>query len=139
MTLVAIPSGCGAGSAWCLSIQMPIAASQHDAVKDFVGKKVCLGLRPKALTLTDKATPERAAVSFKGTIEVSELLGEEVLAHVSSGPHKFIVSIDPHVMQDMDENIEVSPTPERAHVFDAESGRNLTLPEHVKPGGDSAD
>lgn len=121
------------------TVQMPIVASQHDAVKDFVDKKVCLGLRPKSLTLTRKASPELAGVSFKGTIEVSELLGEEVLAHVSSGDHKFIVSVDPHVMQDLDETIEVSPTPKRAHVFDAESGRNLTLPPHIRPGGDTDD
>jgi multiple sugar transport system ATP-binding protein len=112
-------------------IVMPIVESQNEAVKDFVGKKVCLGLRPKAFKLCSQPQEGQAVCSFKGTVEVSELLGEEVLAHLKTGDHRFIVSLDPHKFINGEGDIEVSPVAERAHIFDMESGRNLTLPSEI--------
>ncbi len=76
------------------TVRAKVDPRQYDSVRSHVGKKVCLGIRPKAFVLKDQA-PEGADV-FEGQLEVSELLGEEVLAHLSSGEHSYIVSLDPH-------------------------------------------
>jgi multiple sugar transport system ATP-binding protein len=117
-------------------LHAPIIKSQHDQIRPLLGKKACLGLRPRAFVMKDKATPEQQQIVFKGEIEVSEMLGEEVLAHIVAGGHRFIISLDPHVMAKVDGGVEVCPVMERAHVFDAETEQNLTLPEGIKPGGD---
>ena len=112
------------------NLRAPIADRQLEMVKDFVGKPVCLGLRPKAFSLKDANTPPES-VSLPGTVEVCELLGEEILAHLHNGDHKFTVSLDPHVKTELDGVLDICLDMERVHIFDAESGRNLTKPEGV--------
>jgi len=108
-------------------LRAPIAAKQIERVKHLVGKASCLGLRPKAFKLKDASAGEDAVV-LKGTIEVRELLGEEILAHLHNGDHKFTVSLDPHCKAELDGVLDMCLEMEDAHVFDAESGRNLTVP-----------
>lgn len=109
------------------TVKAPVVERQYDRVRDFVGKPICMGLRPRAFVIRGQGDTDEATV-FKGKIEVSELLGEEVLAHVSSGPHTFTVSVDPHIELDASGNIEVCPIMDRAHIFDPETDRNLTMP-----------
>ena len=115
-------------------IQLDLTPAQADRVRGLVGKKACFGVRPKAFMLKEDAPQELQASAIKGEVEVSELLGEEILAHVVSGEHRFVVSLDPHHMDRIKrDQIEVVPIVETAHIFDAESGHNLTLPPHVQP------
>ena len=107
------------------TLRAPVSPAQHDLVRQHIGRKICLGLRPKSFS---PATGETTGTVFKGTVEVSELLGEEILAHLASGEHRFTVSLDPHSRPQLDGDFHVVPDMERAHIFDAESGRNLTMP-----------
>jgi multiple sugar transport system ATP-binding protein len=111
-------------------LRAPIARKQYEMVKDVVGKRVCLGLRPKAFKLKDDSATADSVV-LAGTVEVRELLGEEILAHLHNGDHKFTVSLDPHCKAELDGVLDVCLEMEHAHVFDAESGRNLTTPLDV--------
>ncbi len=110
------------------ALKASIAERHIDRVKGFVGKPVCLGLRPKAFSLKDANTPPDC-VALPGTVEVCELLGEEILVHMHNGDHKFTVSLDPHVKAELDGVLDICLDMERVHIFDAESGRNLTMPE----------
>jgi len=114
-------------------LRAPIAERQLDMVKDFVGKPVSLGLRPKAFSLKDANTPPDA-VALPGTVEVCELLGEEILAHMHNGDHKFTVSLDPHVKAELDGVLDICLDMQRVHIFDNESGRNLTMPGALQNG-----
>ena len=109
------------------NITAPIVKRQYDQVRSCIDRKVCLGLRPKAFSLADSDTEDGATV-FTGAVEVSELLGEDVLAHLASGSHRFTVSLDSHVRINMDEQVRVCPNMERAHIFNAETEQNLTMP-----------
>jgi len=40
-----------------------------------------------------RKTPD---IVFEGNVDFSEMLGEEVRVHVTSGVHKYIISINPH-------------------------------------------
>jgi len=109
------------------ALRAPIAKHQYDMVKQMVGKDVHLGLRPKSFSLKDENSGADEVV-LPGEVEVRELLGDEILAHMQSGDFKFTVSIDPHCTVDLSGAIEVCLDMSRAHIFDSESGRNLTMP-----------
>ncbi len=113
------------------SIQCPLPAEKANMLKGYEGQKVCLGIRPRALKLVkDGATPD---IVFDGCVDISEMLGEEVLVHVTTGEHKYITSINPHEAAALKEGaIRLTPDLALAHIFDAETGRNLTLPEEVR-------
>lgn len=107
------------------TLRIPIEGQMAERVRSHIGKNVCLGLRPKALTPTQEAGADN--VRFQGTVEVSEMLGEEVMCHLASGDHTFIVSIDPHSGMASEGTFNIIPDMSKAHIFDAESGKNLTL------------
>jgi multiple sugar transport system ATP-binding protein len=115
------------------SVQAPLPQRMHEAVRPLVGRKACLGLRPKAFVPKRLANPASAQTVFKGAIDVIETLGDEILIHLNAGGHLFQVSLDPHVQPKLDGEMEVCPDMERAHVFDAESEVNLTIPADVQP------
>jgi len=109
------------------ALQAPIAEFQHDAVRHMIGKNICLGLRPKSFYLKDEDAG-KDSVKLTGNVEVRELLGDEILAHMESGDFKYTVSIDPHSKVDLSGEVELCLDMNRAHIFDSESGRNLTMP-----------
>jgi multiple sugar transport system ATP-binding protein len=113
------------------SLQCALPEEKAILLKGYEARKVCLGIRPRALKLVKEGeTPENM---FKGIVDISEMLGEEVLVHVTTGDHKYITSINPHQAADLKEgSIQLTPDLSLVHVFDAETGRNLTLPDDVR-------
>ncbi|MBN1557833.1 MAG: sn-glycerol-3-phosphate ABC transporter ATP-binding protein UgpC [Lentisphaerae bacterium] len=109
-------------------VQAPLPDFMNAAVTPLVDKPACLGVRPKSFTVKALATEEERQITFKGTIDVIETLGEEVLIHLAIGDLRFQVSLDPHVEVPSEGELEVCPIMSRAHVFDAESEQNVTIP-----------
>lgn len=111
-------------------IQCVVPDEKATRLKDRLNKPIIFGIRPRAWKLVNGETEARSAV--EGKVEISEMLGEEVLVHIRAGEHQFISSIDPHEARDIkDGRIRVVPDLSAAHFFDPESGHNLTLPDHV--------
>ena len=108
------------------SAPLPPAIGRRVATE--AGKEVFLGLRPKAINLAARADEgDRSAAVWKARVEVTEMLGEESLLHLSRGDVRFVVNVDPHDIAGLGDEAEVSPMLARAHVFSAETGENLTL------------
>ncbi len=107
-----------------LSATLPAAIAARVAAYD--GQEVCLGLRPKAMTLARYANIEDAGTVWKGKVAVTEMLGEEALLHVAHGDARFIINVDPHMVPELDDEVEISPVLNRAHVFLLSTEENLT-------------
>lgn len=111
------------------TIRLPLPPEKAALLDGHAGARVFLGLRPRALTMV-RADETPGAIT--GTLDVSEMLGEEVLLHLKNGPHEFITSVHPHEAIGMrDDQVSFVPQLQFAHIFDALSGRNLTLPTDV--------
>ena len=106
------------------SLRAPLLERRHAAVAPFVGKDVCLGLRPKSFRLPGDGGSD---VTISGRVEVREMLGDEVLLHMESGDFGYSVSVSPHSGIDTSGEVTFSLDMSRAHIFDAASGRNLTI------------
>ncbi len=105
------------------SLRAILPESMRDQVKSHMDREVHLGVRPRAFTITDDETK-----GFKGTVDVCEMLGDEVLVHMLNGDHRFIVSVDPHLRAHLKKKLFIEPIMERAHIFDAVTEKNLTMP-----------
>jgi len=113
------------------TLKAVLPAKFTDAIKNYVGKSVCLGVRPRAFVLKQDATEEQKKNVFKGTVDVTEMLGEEALIHLNCGEHRYIVSATPHHCPKLGEEFEVCPILDRAHIFDSESELNLTMSREI--------
>jgi ABC-type sugar transport system ATPase subunit len=114
----------------------------NEAIKQKEGKKVYFGIRPRAFERAELADDTNKATIWKATIDVIETLGDELLAHVICGNHRFQVSLDAHQSKEkLEGDIELCPILPRAHVFDGKTEENLTMPKELfesagRSGGD---
>ncbi len=111
-----------------LRAQLP--ATWNDRISHLLGQPVGLGFRPRAFTVLPADAPSPASPDtpvFTGSLDVAEMLGEELLLHLTAGKNRFIVSCDPHLHPRDAQTLRVIPNFTKAHLFDLASGKNLTL------------
>ncbi len=84
-----------------------------------LGRKATLGIRPEDIHVAGPA--DAAEHCFDAGIEVVEQLGSEILLDTRVGPALFVASVDPGVRVRPHEKLRLALSPERLHLFDAES------------------
>jgi ABC-type sugar transport system ATPase subunit len=105
-------------------MRVTLPRSMHEALDGNMAKNVCLGVRPRSIALPGSGKDSPGA--FDAEIDVTEMLGEEMLVHLQAGEHRFVMSINPRDLPRREGCLRVSPDPSRCHIFDRESGRNIT-------------
>ena len=108
------------------SLSAPLPESMTGRVKEYVDRKVCLGLRPRSFELPEHAPTGDRDTVFNVSVELDEMLGDDLLVHVRCGVHTFTVSVDPHKRRSVEGDFSICPIMTRAHIFDMETGQNLT-------------
>jgi multiple sugar transport system ATP-binding protein len=91
-----------------------------------VGRKVLLGVRPESLR--ERADGEQVAdgTTLKATVNVLEPLGDQIIVYLLVGAQDLIARLDAHSQLRLNQNVEMVVTMGKAHVFDEETGANLT-------------
>ncbi len=108
-------------------LRVPLPQNLRDAAKALAGRRAHLGLRPRAFTLKEDATDEQRKCVVSGKVDVTEMLGEELLVHLTAGPHRFVISVDPHKRSSIQDTVEICPTMKMANIFDGETEKNAAL------------
>ena len=87
------------------------------------GRRVELGIRPEDLAA---GGDEGRAESFiPGAVQLVEALGNEQLAYLKVGDATLISRCDAHVAIAPGDDLRLVPQPDKIHIFDCETGRNL--------------
>ncbi len=96
-------------------------------LKDYIGKAVTFGMRPEHMD--DKAFVGEVAndTTLECMVNVVEPLGDETLLYLATTNHDFIAKVDSHHRVEVNQEIEVVLDMSKAHIFDADTGDNLTL------------
>ena len=84
--------------------------------------KVRFGIRPEELSLV-----EGGVDAFSGTLEVLEDVGEARLLHVRVGDDLVIAKTSVREGIETGTSVNLLPEPGRCHLFDAGSGKNLSV------------
>ncbi len=112
-------------------IRLPEAMARR--VAEYAGREVTLGVRPE--DMGPEATGKFAGEGnvMPGVVRVVEPLGDEQIVHLSGPTGATLVGkMDSHVRVDVDQEIDVNLAMKRVHLFDDETGANISLePEHV--------
>jgi len=105
------------------TIDLP--AFMHDSIAGSVGQTVHFGIRPEDLRVEGQQRSDQTQ-SLPATMTMQETLGNELIAHLSSGEQPFICRVDPHDRPDLAGPLRCYPILERSHLFCGTSERNLT-------------
>ena len=92
-----------------------------DALKDYVGKEVVLGIRPEDIHGEGIVADTYPTAHFKYDVEVSELLGHEFILHGKLGKQSLIAKVAARLEVRPHESVEITMDLSKVHFFDSET------------------
>ena len=104
----------------CITIgqhSLDLSKKLGERVSEYEGKDIVFGFRPEAIALGEKAD----AYVVSGTVELTEMLGDNANVYVDVDSDKSILKVTPHEIPDMDSDIAFSIPYEGVYLFDAET------------------
>jgi multiple sugar transport system ATP-binding protein len=102
-------------------IKFKIPSERAQALSDYNGKDLVLGLRPEHFF---PGSGDQGS-SFTATVRVVELLGSEQLLNLEVGNKRFTARLDPESVYQIGEKREFNAKMDLSHMFDPQSGRAI--------------
>jgi len=91
------------------------------ALESCVGKNVVLGIRPENIHDVDFVPSNIDAAKIKAKVDVTELMGNEILLYLVAGKNTFVARVDPRSKMRVGDEADVAFDKDKFHVFDGES------------------
>jgi multiple sugar transport system ATP-binding protein len=98
-------------------------------VSTHVGTEVVFGIRPENIQVKGQSTLSEDENVVASRVNVVEPLGDDMIVYLNAGGRDFIAKLDSHVRLQVDDVPEMIFDIETAHIFDPESGENVSLRE----------
>ena len=98
----------------------PVEEKDANALKNYVGKEVVLGVRPSDLVLVEN----ESTAAIKATIDSMELLGDAYLVYVRTG-EKVIIFKNTDMTTNLNTHVNLNPVLNKLHIFEKESGDRI--------------
>ncbi|MEA3350304.1 MAG: ABC transporter ATP-binding protein [Chloroflexota bacterium] len=100
---------------------VPAPESRNDIYMPYVGKDVIFGLRPEDIYDPRFEAPDIIGEQIEGSVEVTELMGNEIFVFFKSGEYSFVGRIDPRTDFSMGDKIQATLNMGNMHIFDKET------------------
>ena len=94
-------------------------------LKDFVNKEIIMGIRPEHLYLANSKAIENKSVPFDITVEISELLGSEIIVYGMLNEEKILLKITSKDDVSCGNVLNCVYDIDAVHFFDAETGKAI--------------
>lgn len=101
------------------SVKVP--DTRKDAYMAHVDKPVIFGIRPENIHNPDYAPPNIDAQPVECTIDVTELMGNEIFVYLKTGENIFVARVDPRSHYHVGDKVQVVFNMNNMHVFDRET------------------
>jgi multiple sugar transport system ATP-binding protein len=107
------------------SFRLKLPPEKAQAAREYTGKQLVFGVRPEDIHDRDFTPPGIRAEPMTATVDVTELMGNEIFVYLLSGQKEFIGRFDPrtgaHVGGEMDAVVNMDNT----HLFDRDTEEAL--------------
>lgn len=97
---------------------VPLPADRAASFQPYVGKNVVIGIRPEDIHDLEFVPPNISAAKVKAKVDVTELMGNEILLYLVVGKNTFVARVDPRSKLRVGNQAEVAFNMEKFHVFD---------------------
>ncbi len=112
-------------------LNVPLSRDRFGGLRD--GRTVTLGVRPEDIVPEGHGVRPDNGVTFRATVELTEMLGNETLLFLRHQGHALTARMQqPRVVEDMEE-MSFRLGIDRVHLFDAETGATLALGQTGAP------
>jgi multiple sugar transport system ATP-binding protein len=107
----------------CGSFKADVPADRAAPYQAYVGKDVVFGIRPEDIHNPQFTPPGIIPSNVPGKVDVTEVMGNEILAYVNNGSHSFVARVDPRSRLRMGDEVEFVFNMENLHIFDKDTER----------------
>jgi len=114
-------------------MKLRLSANLAAVVGGYAGKNVIFGIRPENIqvrghgsSIEEKENRENTVAS---KVNVVEPLGDDMIVYLNAGGRDFIAKLDSHIKVEVDDMPEMLFDVDSAHIFDPETGENVSLTE----------
>ncbi|RLC85468.1 MAG: glycerol-3-phosphate ABC transporter ATP-binding protein [Chloroflexi bacterium] len=109
----------------CKDFRVPVSADHYHACKPYLGKQVILGVRPEYIHDPDYSPPGITPALVEAQVDVTELMGNEVVAYFSTANTQFLSRLDPRTSAHVGMTMKVTFDMSRTHIFDKDTEKAI--------------
>ena len=97
-----------------------VRVPDHDKEKyqSVIGKEIIFGIRPEDIHNPVFSPPGIIAENVEATVDVTELMGNEIFLYVVNGNHNFIARVDPRTQVHYGDKLQLAFNMDNFHIFD---------------------
>jgi multiple sugar transport system ATP-binding protein len=103
------------------AFKVEVPTERYDAYVKYVDKPVIMGIRPEDIHDPHFQPPSIIPQMVDGTIDVTELMGNEIFLYVTAGEHNFVARVDPRSKAVMGEKTQLVFNAGNMHLFDPDT------------------
>jgi multiple sugar transport system ATP-binding protein len=96
-------------------------ATSTKKFEPYVGKDVIFGIRPENIHDAEFVPSNIQAAKVSATVDVTELMGNEILLYLVIGKNTFVARVDPRSKMQVGKKVDLIFDMDKFHVFDAAS------------------
>ena len=97
-----------------------VRVPDHDKEKyqSVIDKEIIFGIRPEDIHNPVFSPPGIIAENVEATVDVTELMGNEIFLYVVNGNHNFIARVDPRTQVNYGDKLQLAFNMDNFHIFD---------------------
>jgi ABC-type sugar transport systems, ATPase components len=100
--------------------QLPLSEERSRRLASFAGEEIICGVRPEDIYDAAFLPMNIRSQSVEAVVDVTEMIGNEKLLHVQSGPQTYLARVDPRSRAKQGQTIQLLFDLDRVHIFHAE-------------------
>jgi multiple sugar transport system ATP-binding protein len=99
--------------------------TKKELYKAYVGKQMIFGIRPEHIHDPEYLPPGIHSAQVESKVDVTELMGNEVIVYLETGGKPFLARVDPRTRARVGNNITVAMNMDNMHLFDKQTERAI--------------
>jgi multiple sugar transport system ATP-binding protein len=107
------------------TFRLEVPAKHMELTRKYKGNQVVFGTRPEDIQLREFAPPGIAPAYMQSTVDVTELMGNEIFAYLLTGKKSFVARLDPRSRAHVGETIDLTVNMDNMHLFDPKTEQRL--------------
>lgn len=96
-----------------------VPEGKREKLRSHLGEQVIVGIRPEDIHHPGSVPPDLCGVEVAARVDVTELMGNEIAVHLTSGKNSFVARVDPRSGVFPGAEATVVMNMDKIHVFDA--------------------
>jgi multiple sugar transport system ATP-binding protein len=107
------------------AFKVEVPSDRIAVFSSYVGKDVIMGIRPENIHDPHFIPTGIFTQAVEGTVDLTELMGNEIFLYISCGEHNLVARVDPRTSCRMGDRTQVVFNMNNMHLFDPETDRAI--------------